>query len=196
MLFLDHIQQRSRAPYNGSQTSFVDGTVTEPVTKDEVKAYCKLNTGTSEDTLLDIFITAARQQCEAYTNIGFIPRVVTAVITNLCGGIFLPYGPTQDITSVTDKDGNVLVADEGYTIQGTKWKQLLTPLEDGLIVVYDAGYGDEYDLPGELKLAVLQQVFYLYQNRGEISDVTRIGIPTETTLSQQAKATLNRLKRV
>jgi len=181
--------------YNAAQTTFDNGTVTEPVTKDEVKAYCKLLTGTAEDTLLDIFITAAREQCEAYANIGFIPRTVTATITNLCGGIFLPYGPTESITSITDKDGNVLTTDD-YKIQGDQWKQLLTPKQDGLIVVYGAGYGTTYDLPTELKLAILQQVFYLYQNRGEISNVTWTGIPIETTLSPQAKSTLQRLKRV
>ena len=187
--------QNKKANYNAAQTSFSDGTITEPVTKDEVKAYCKLSTGTAEDTLLDIFITAARKQCEAYSNISFIPRTVTAIITNFCGGIFLPYGPTGAITSVTDKDGTALTVDETYTIQGTTWKQLLTPLQDGLTVVYAAGYANG-SLPAELKLAILQQVFYLYENRGEISSVTRQGIPTETTLSPQAKATLHRLKRV
>lgn len=180
--------------YNASQTTF-SGSITEPVTKDEVKAFCKLSTGTAEDTLLDIFITAAREQCEAYSNISFIPRTVTAIVTNLCGGIFLPYGPTLAITSITDQDGNVLTTDD-YKVQGDKWKQLLTPKQDGLIVVYTAGYGTTYDFPKELKLAILQQVFYLYENRGEISNVTRQGIPTETTLSPQAKATLQRLKRV
>lgn len=192
MLTVTGQPQNKRANFNAAQTTF-SGSITEPVTKDEVKAYCKLSTGTAEDTLLDIFITAAREQCEAYSNISFIPRTVTAIITNLCGGIFLPYGPTGAITSVTDKDGTVLVADEGYTIQGTTWKQILTPLQDGLIVVYAAGYAT---IPSELKLSILQQVFYLYENRGEISNVTRQGIPTETTLSPQAKATLQRLKRV
>lgn len=176
MVNVQNLQRSLKAPWNGvTDYIFDDGTATEPVTKDEVKAFCKLNTGTTEDTLLDIFITAARQQCESYSNIGFIPREVTAVLSNLCGSIFLPFGPTQEITSVTDKDGNELELDNGYTISGTKWKQLLTPWWDGLTVVYNAGYGDDYDLPAELKLAVLQQVFYLYQNRGEISEVTRTG---------------------
>lgn len=177
--------------YNAAQTTF-SGSITEPVTKDEVKAYCKLSTGTAEDTLLGIFITAAREQCEAYSNISFIPRTVTAIVTNLCGGIFLPYGPTGSITSVTDKDGNILVENETYIIQGTTWKQLLTPKQDGLIVVYAAGYAT---IPSELKLAILQQVFYLYENRGELAEYSRMGV-IELTLSPQAKATLQRLKRV
>lgn len=192
MFTVQGFPKTERAPYNAAQTTFT-GSITEPVTKDEVKAYCKLSTGANEDTLLDIFITAAREQCEAYSNISFAPRTVTALITNLCGGIFLPYGPTGAIASVTDKDGDVLVAGETYTIQGTTWKQLLTPLQDGLVVVYAAGYAT---IPSELKLAILQQVFYLYENRGESSSVTRQGISTETSLSPQAKATLQRLKRV
>lgn len=197
MFFVQGLPIGNKAPFNAiTDCFFDDGTITEPVTKAEVKSFCKLNSGTSEDDILDMLITSARQQCEAYSNIGFIPREVTATLSNLCGNIYLPYGPTQDISSVTDKNGNALVADDSYTVSGTKWKQLLTPWEDGLVVVYDAGYGDDYELPAEIKLAILQQVFYLYQNRGEISDVTRNGTPTETSLSPQARNTLNRIKRL
>ncbi len=197
MLTVQGANRPERARFNAvNDIIFDDGSVTEPVTKGEVKAFCKLNTGTTEDTILDLLITAARQQCEAYCNIGFINRDITAVINNSCGGIYLPYGPVQDITSVKDWNDETLTADEGYTTQGTKWLQLLTPCKEGLTVVYNAGYGDDYDMPGDLKLAVLQQVFYLYRNRGEVSEVTRNDQSTQLPLSPQAKATMSRLKRV
>ena len=197
MLTVQGQNRPERAKFNAvNDFTFDDGSVTEPVTLAEVKSFCKLGTGTAEDTVLELLITAARQQCEAYCNIGFIPREVTAVLNNSCGGIYLPYGPVQDIVSVTDWNDEALTVDEGYTTQGTKWVQLLTPHEEGLTVVYNAGYGDDYDLPGDLKLAVLQQVFYLYRNRGEISDVTRNDQSTQLSLSPQAKATMSRLRRV
>ena len=186
-------EQSRKARFNASQTTFSAESSTEPVTKDEVKAFCKLSTGTTEDTVLDLLIAAARQDCESYCNISFITRTVTAYINNSCGGIFLPYAPVVAITSVTDFDGNALVVDEGYKTFGTTWMQLLTPEVDGLTVVYTAGYTT---LPKDLKLAVLQQVFYLYRNRGEISDVTRNDQSTQLSLSPQAKATMSRLKRV
>jgi uncharacterized phiE125 gp8 family phage protein len=168
---------------------FDDGTVTEPVTKAQVKSFCKLNTGTTEDALLDIFITAARIQCEQYCNIGFIPREVTAIINNSCGNVYLPFGPvTLPVTSIKDSDG-VDISD--YEIQGTKWARLVKPTLENITIVYNAGYED---LPGELKLAVLQQVFYLYENRGESNEISRSGV-VEIHLSAEAKATLNRLRR-
>ena len=187
-------------PFNGSckarynavlDLSFDEGSITEPVTKDEVKAYCKLNSGTAEDSILDRLITSAREQCEEYAGISFIVRGITATVTNLDGGIFLPYGPvTLPITSIKDQYGDDI---ENYKISGTQFPQLIYPHDQRIELVYDAGY---QDLPQQLKLAILQQVFYLYQNRGEISEVTRSGVPTETSVRHQAKAPLKRLWRV
>lgn len=157
----------------------------EPVTKTDVKVYCKLDTGTLEDSLLDSFITTAREQCEDFTGISIIRRSVQAVLNNSNGGIFLPYGPVVlPLTSVKDWNGDIIAVDN-YEISGTQFPQLISPQETKLTVNYDAGYTI---IPERIKLAVLQQVFYLYENRGE-KDVA-------LTLSPQAKATLQRLRRV
>jgi uncharacterized phiE125 gp8 family phage protein len=171
---------------------FDDGTVTEPVTPAEVKAYAKIDTGSVDDTIIGYLITTARQQCEDFTGVSIIPRTVTTVINNSCGGIFLPYCPFKTLTSIKDKDGNVILTAD-YQITGTKFPQLIYPMWDRMLLVYTAGYTT---LPQEIKTAILQQVFYLYENRGDTAIISRSGIVAELTLSPQARATLQRIRRV
>lgn len=169
---------------------FDDGTVEEPVLLADIKAYAKIDTGTADDTILGYLITTARQQCEDFTGISIVPRTITAVLNNSCGGIFLPYCPFKTLTSVTDQDGNVLT---DYKISGTTFPQLISPCEDRLTLIYTTGYEN---LPQEIKTAILQQTFYLYENRGESAVISRSGVVAELTLSPQAKATLQRFRRV
>ena len=177
--------------YTSSATSTV--AATEPVTLAEVKAYCKIDTGTTDDDILNELIVTAREQCEDFTGISIIVRTVTTVLNNTCGNIYLPYCPLISLTSVTDQDGNVLMVDDDYKLSGTMFPQLIFPKWDRLTLVYNAGYGIP---PSRIKTAILQQVFYLYENRGESAVISRSGIVAELTLSPQAKATLQRFRRV
>jgi uncharacterized phiE125 gp8 family phage protein len=182
-----------KVPFNAVlDLIFNDGTPTEPVVVQEIKDYAKIDTGTADDTILGYLITTARQQCEDFTGISIIPRTVTAVLNNSCGGIFLPYCPFKTLTSVTDQDGNVLTTDD-YKLSGTTFPQLIYPKWDRLTLVYTTGY---VKLPQEIKTAILQQTFYLYENRGESAVISRSGVVAELTLSPQAKATLQRFRRV
>jgi uncharacterized phiE125 gp8 family phage protein len=171
---------------------FDDGTVIEPVLLADIKAYAKIDTGTADDTILGYLITTARQQCEDFTGISIVPRTITAIINNSCGGIFLPYCPFKSLTSISDCDGNAISTDD-YKISGTTFPQLVYPKEDRITLVYQTGYET---LPQEIKTAILQQTFYLYENRGESAVISRSGIVAELTLSPQAKATLQRFRRV
>ncbi len=172
---------------------FTDGTVTEPVTLQQCKDWMKLGTGATEDALITQLITTARLMCEQYLNISLISRTVTAVLNNSCGGIYFPYGPVNTITSITDFDGNVLMVDGDYKISGTMFKQLLTPKENRLTCIYTAGYTT---LPVEFKNAILQQVFYMYNNRGEFSHDDRQGMTTQLSISPMAKTIMKPLRRV
>lgn len=143
---------------------FIEGSLepTEPVTLAEAKNFCKIDVD-DDDVLLQALITAARQLCEAYSNIGFINRQVAVVLNNGNGGAYLPFGPIYEIISVTDTYGNVVTAD----IQGVKWKQVLWPRAERLDIVYNAGYET---LPEDLKTALLNAIYYLYDNRSVATD--------------------------
>lgn len=134
-----------------------DDTITEPVTLTEVKNFCKIDVS-EDDTLISMMIISCMLECEQLTNIGFYNREVTLVQNNGNGGAFLPLGPNGTITSVKDIEG----VDISYKASGTAWKQILWPNHERLYIIYTTGYSS---LPANLKLALLECIFYRYDER-------------------------------
>lgn len=164
----------------------------EPVTVAEFKNYAKIDTGSLEDTIIEELITTAREQCEDYLGVSIVARTVTALLNNSCGGIFLPYCPRISIISVKDSEGEDIATDD-YTISGMYFPQLREPWDERITVSYTAGYGIP---PKRIKSAILQQTFFLYENRGDRAIIDRFGGQDRISLSPQAMATLKRLRRV
>jgi uncharacterized phiE125 gp8 family phage protein len=161
---------------------FQDGEITEPVTLTEAKNFCKIDISTDDD-LINVLITAARQMCEAYTGVGFVEHEAVAVLNNSNGDIYIPYGPIIEILSVENEQGTTLVLDLDYTIGGNEFKRLRTPYANNITIDYITGYTT---LPEALKTALLNQVYYLYDNRS-------VGVDD---ISPIAKIILNLYKRV
>ena len=161
---------------------FQDGVITEPVTLTDAKNFCKIDISTDDD-LINVLITAARQMCEAYTGVGFVEHSAVAVLNNSNGDIYIPYGPLVAINSVENEQGTVLILDTNYTIGGNEFKRLKTPLQNNITIDYTTGYTT---LPEALKTALLNQVYYLYDNRS-------VGVDD---ISPIAKIILNLYKRV
>jgi uncharacterized phiE125 gp8 family phage protein len=161
---------------------FQDGVITEPVTLTEAKNFCKIDISTDDD-LINLLITAARQMCEAYTGVGFVEHNAVAVLNNSNGDIYIPYGPMIAINSVENEQGTVLILDTNYTLGGNEFKRLKTPLQNNITIDYTTGYTT---LPDALKTALLNQVYYLYDNRS-------VGVDD---ISPIAKIILNLYKRV
>lgn len=161
---------------------FQDGIITEPVTLTEAKNFCKIDISTDND-LINVLITAARQMCEAYTGVGFVEHEAVAVLNNMNGDIYIPYGPMIAINSVENEQGTVLILDTDYTLGGNEFKRLRTPLVNNITIDYSTGYTT---LPESLKTALLNQVYYLYDNRS-------VGVDD---ISPIAKIILNLYKRV
>jgi hypothetical protein len=136
---------------------------TEPVTLEETKLFCKIDFD-DDDVLIESLITAAREMCEDYSNIGFVNREITAVINNGNGGFYLSLGPVTSelITGFDDEDNEVELK-----ISGSKFKQIITPTLHRMTVEYTAGYEV---LSQQLKTALLNAVFYLYDNRAQAVD--------------------------
>lgn len=153
---------------------FDDVDILEPITLTEAKNFCKIDISTDDD-LINILITAARQMCEAYTGVGFVEHNAVAVLNNSNGDIYIPYGPIIAINSVVNEQGTTLVLDLDYTIGGNEFKRLRTPLANNITIDYTTGYTT---LPEALKTALLNQVYYLYDNRAigndDISPISKI----------------------
>lgn len=98
------------------------GSITEPVTVQEVKDYLRLegfvdagdSTSTDlsdftyDDDLIEELITAVRERFEEICGISIVPKTLKSMITNVCGFIEIPYGPVSSITSLKDDDDNDL----------------------------------------------------------------------------------------
>lgn len=147
---------------------YISGTaaivVTEPVTLAEAKAWLKVESD-DDDLIIAMLITAARQYCEGFVSQSFVERTVTAIVVNelvLNGrGIRLPYGPQGEIISMTDIDGDAIT---DYDIIGESFLQVRSPVSSWLKIVYTAGYAV---LPKQFKTAVLEEIAWLYQHRGD-----------------------------
>lgn len=143
------------ALYNTVLDVQVSSEGSEPVLIADAKLWCKIDDDVDDD-IVTALITAARIVCEQFTNIGFIRRTIVASINNADGGFNLPYGPVVTTPTAKDVDGNdvTLVYNMG---------QIQSPYGN-MIITYTAGYAT---LPENLKIAIKQQILFMYDNRGE-----------------------------
>jgi uncharacterized phiE125 gp8 family phage protein len=147
---------------------FNDDAIVEPVTLSEAKDFCKIDIS-NDDVLIESIITAARQMCEAYTGVGFVVHEITAILNNMNGDIYLPYGPLYEIVEVTNENDVVLEAGTGYKLRGNDFVRLEWPAENNITIEYFAGYGE---LPEVLRLGLLNAIYYLYDNRSiEVDEI-------------------------
>lgn len=147
----------------------------EPVSLEEMKAYLRLqgfiddDDDTSvpdfddDDDLIELLITSARQRFEEHLSASIVEHTWQAVVTNLVGGQKLPYGPLMEVNSITDSDDNDIDFD-GIKVRGDN---LVSPCFCNMTVEYEAGYEV---VPSGIKEAIMKEVAYRYEHRGEELD--------------------------
>lgn len=154
--------------YIGQNSAITGG---EPVSLAEAKEWCRIDID-DDDTLIQMLITACRIMCEKAANLSFIPRTVTATILNRLGYINLPYGPVTGTITYTEDDDD-LTAITDFNIR--------TSHEDRVIATYTAGYSV---LPKNLKTALLNQIAWSYENRGDVAKMTSLSPLSMLVLGQ------------
>lgn len=173
------------------QNSFLDVskteayTGTEPVTLAEAKAHCRVDF-TDDDTLITGLITAARTMIEDYCHVSLVQKTVTLTTQSIerpqtlysqpwqvrqaFNGFELPYGPIKAVSSVTsvNSDGFTITAltlNADYFLVGVDFQTIkIVNNYSNNILVYITGYNT---LPPTLKLAILNELSYRYDHRGE-----------------------------
>ena len=145
--------------YNGCSNVTFSSEGSEPVAIADVLAWGKIDQNV-DNALLTALITTARIMCEQYTNTGLISRTIVADINNANGGFILPYGPVTNTPTAVDWQGTSLTVVYNFN-------QLQTPYGK-MAVTYQAGYTTS-NIPEIYKTAIMQQVLYLYENRGDAS---------------------------
>lgn len=168
--------------YNAILDVVRSGFGSEVITLAEVKANIGVDF-TDFDGLITDLIAAVREQTESYCGVSIVEQVVTVRMMNGLGNQYLPYGPVVgDVTSIEDTNE---VAIEDAVFRGANFPRLVTSFCEEVTLVYNTGYGS--DVPKDLKLAMIQEVCYQFEHRGDED-----GIPS---ISGQYKAKANKYRR-
>ena len=138
-----------------------NGTITEPVTLAEAKNYCRVTTD-ADDALITDLITEAREAVEKATGLCLVPRTVQIWFNNPSGTFQIPFGPMTYFLGLEGDNGQV-VQPANYKLIGGQFPTLQFPIYNGLKATYQSGYDC---VPKELKVAILDQINFDYENRG------------------------------
>ena len=144
-----------RGLYNATTNVVFSNESAEPVTLNQVKEWGKIDT-TEDNSLLTSLITTGRIMCEQYTNTSIIQRTIVADINNANGGFVLPYGPVTNTPTAVDWQGTAITLIWNFS-------QIQEPF-GRMTVSYTAGFTA---VPQVYITAIMQQVLYLYENRGD-----------------------------
>lgn len=182
---------------------------TEPVTLAEVKAQLII-THTDDDVLLTGLITKSRRAIENYCAISIVTRTIT-LIADLYTEKELPYGPVTGILAAETRSGTQGSGPVSYETSVLEWqtdgeefKTFIPPVPGSDFnvnspyrgieekkypcrwrIVYTAGYDV---VPDDLKLSVLEEIAFRYENRGNQND--------KGVCSEQAQASAFPYKRL
>lgn len=176
--------------------ALISGPTMEPLDLAEVKKALRF-TSTSEDTLLDTWISAARQMFEENTG----RQLMTATrartwrgTVDRCYELELPYPPLQEVESITYEDSagdTAVLGDDSYEVvtgndgaTGRRGRVRLAsnaswPTTRALTVQYVCGYGDAPGAVPELVRAALHLlVSHFHQFRSPVQQgVTLATVP-------------------
>lgn len=157
----------------------------EPVTLDEAKAQCRVDT-TDEDITLTGLLRAARDKVESLTGFALLTQTWELVLDAWPRGIeiTLPLPPLQSVTSITYRDSagvDHTFAPTSYAvatasipgrvvlIKGQSWPTTeLYPVE-AIRVRFVAGWAAAANVPEVLKLAIKLLVGHWFENREEVT---------------------------
>ena len=143
-----------------TEIAYVNG----PITVAQAQAFCRVeNTSAEQDVLFALWIRAARTKIEQYTSLSLIPRNIVAELSVPQGNMELPLGPVTNTPTFVDEQA----MDQIITVRGLNFPFIVNPVLYTK-ATYQAGYADG-ECPEELQQAMLLQVCYWWENRGDQS---------------------------
>jgi uncharacterized phiE125 gp8 family phage protein len=146
----------------------------EPVTVSEVKAFLQVE-GTAYDSVLAIFITAARKQIEQYCNVSLVPKEIICKVRNPNYKPFpLPFGPVDTVTAVKWKEcpSQLVTLTEGddYDVDlGTITYINSSEADTQPCNFHQVEYTTTADTSVAFKQAIIAQAAYMYTHRDDAS---------------------------
>lgn len=162
---------------------------TEPVSLADAKAQLRVDF-TDDDSIISRMITAARQAIENFCHISIVQKTITLTLeaTESARSLFaqpyqarepfnsfeLPYGPIKSVDIVTsiDSDGVSVISlalGKDYYLFGKSFRTIkIANSFSNNILVYTVGL---IIVPEDLKLAILNEVAYRYEARGDSQNI-------------------------
>lgn len=149
----------------------------EPISVEEVKRHCVIES-TDDDDLLPDLIKAARSHVEAYCNARFAEQTIECECDSFADFARLPEGPLKSVTSIryVDPAGAEQTLSEGVYVErkdglepsiGLKSGQSWPTIRPGSRITLTAVYGGE--LPASVRVAMLMFIDDVYHQRGNSS---------------------------
>lgn len=139
----------------------------EPCTLQQCKDQLKIDFST-DDALITALISAARAQIEQYCGVSIVDHEVNLVAKlDGCNLFELPYGPVDHTTIDLIQlavSGGTNDEDPTFDTYGEHFVQIKSYDDAMFAVTYTAGYTE---VPEPLAQAVIHQVAYLYEHRGD-----------------------------
>ena len=161
--------------------------VAEPISLDEAKAHLRVEHN-EEDSQIQAWITSARVASENDTKRVYITQIWELILNALPdGGVIKlppPATPVQEILSIKVNGKEEPLdnfAIDTYNAQialkpGYSLPKLNFPV-GGLVVTFNAGFGESSDVPAPLKSAILLRVGHFYLNREAVGLATLKALP-------------------
>jgi uncharacterized phiE125 gp8 family phage protein len=149
----------------------------EPITLEETKGYMRLDSS-DDDPLVEMLIISARQKAEVRTRRAFITQTWDYILDSAGSTIEIPKPPLSAVGGifVTGDDGlentvgSLYVADVNsepgrvQLVLGETWP--VHRRYNGFRIRFTAGYGNNSQIPPQIKIALMNMVAYTYENRG------------------------------
>lgn len=166
----------------------------EPLTLAEVKAHLRVDSA-DEDSLIDGYLTAAREMCELEARRAFVTQTFDLAFDDwpVDGCLPLPRPPLQSVTSITywTSDNVQLTMPAGDYLVDTvsepgmvrmgynkSWPTSTLRAGPAITVRFVAGYGLAAAVPQRYKQAILLLCGHFYENREQVATgVTVVQMP-------------------
>lgn len=141
---------------------------TPPVSLAEAKSHLVVDF-TDDDTYITNLISQCIDAIEQYCAVAITPKTIT-LIADIVREFELPYGPVTTFTSASLKTDintyTAMTANSAYEVDSSLQFPRFIPYTCGRIkLIYTVGYGT--NLPNGLKLAILNEIAFRYENRGD-----------------------------
>ena len=156
----------------------------EPVTLAELKTHLRLDSGSTEDSLLTAIIQAARERVEDITRRALLTQTWELYLDNFpsVNYIELPFGNLQSVNSFkyTDSDSveHTLIENTDYLVElngegigrvvlvyNGSWPTATLNTSNPIVIEFDCGWEAAADVPSKIKSAIMLFCGDLYENR-------------------------------